>query len=130
MGAVETLRSINGIGSRAKVPVGFNLLVPSQRPSEESANSLAHAVFTTVPSGRTLYYTVRRGESVQMIAARYGVSAQDVRRWNNLTQNGVAVGKRLRIVSDTGPVAKTRKLRPASSVKSTRARSDHRASGD
>ena len=128
--SVETLRSINGIGSRAKVPVGFNLLVPSQRPSEESANSLAHAVFTTVPSGRTLYYTVRRGESVQMIAARYGVSAQDVRRWNNLTQNGVAVGKRLRIVSDTGPVAKTRKPRPASSVKSTRARGDHRASGD
>jgi len=74
---------------------------------------------------------VRRGESVQIIAARYGVSAQDVRRWNNLTQNSVGVGKRLRIVSDIGPVAKTRKLRPASSsVKSTRARSDHRAAGD
>jgi membrane-bound lytic murein transglycosylase D len=128
--SVETLRSINGIGSRAKVPVGFNVLVPSQRPSEESANSLAHAVFTTVPSGRTVYYTVRRGESVQTIAARYGVSAQDVRRWNNLTQNSVVAGKRLRIVSDVGPVAKTRKLRRASSAKSTHARSDHRAAGD
>jgi LysM repeat protein len=107
------------------------LLVPSQRPSEESGNSLAHAVFTTVPSGRTVYYTVRRGESVQIIAARYGVSAPDVRRWNNLTQNGgLAVGKRLRIVSDIGPVAKTRKLRRASTVKSTRARSDHRAASD
>ena len=128
--SVETLKSINGIGGGAKVPVGHTLLVPSQRPSEESANSLAHAVFTTVPSGRTLYYTARRGESVQMIAARYGVSAQDVRRWNNLTQNGLSVGKRLRIVSDIGPVAKTRQLRRASSVKSTRARSDHRAASD
>ena len=116
--STETLRSVNGIGSRAKVPVGFTLLVPSQRPSAESAASLAHAVFTTVPSGRTLYYTVRRGESVTAIAARYGVSAQELRRWNNLTQNNVAVGKRLRIVTDAGPVVgKTRKLRRASTNK-------------
>ena len=41
--STETLRSVNGIGSRAKVPVGFTLLVPSQRPTAESAASLAHA---------------------------------------------------------------------------------------
>ena len=71
-----------------------------------------------MPSGRTLYYTVRRGESVTAIAARYGVSAQELRRWNNLTQNNVAVGKRLRIVTDAGPVVgKTRKLRRASTNK-------------
>src|SRR5207244_11527805 len=100
--SVEMLKSVNGIGTGAKVPVGHTLLVPSQRPSEESANSLAHAVFTTVPSGRTVYYTVRRGESVPAIAARYGVSVQDLRRWNNLTQNNLVVGKRLRIASDVG----------------------------
>jgi membrane-bound lytic murein transglycosylase D len=122
--SVETLKSVNGIGSRAKVPVGFNLLVPAQRPSAESANSLAQAVFTTVPSGRTLYYTVRRGESVTTIAARYSVSVQDLRRWNNLTQNTVAVGKRLRIVTDVGPVSTTRKLRRASTAKSTGTRPD------
>jgi hypothetical protein len=52
--------------------------VPSQRASAESADSLNQAVFTSVPSGRTLYYTVRRGDTLPVIAARYGVTAQDV----------------------------------------------------
>jgi membrane-bound lytic murein transglycosylase D len=128
--SAETLKSVNGIGARARVPVGHTLLVPAQRPSAESAASLANAVFTSVPSGRTLYYTVRRGESVPTIAARYGVSVQDLRRWNNLTQNTVAVGKQLRIVSDTAPAGKTRKVRRAANSRSTAARGSHRAAGD
>ena len=77
-----------------------------------------------------MYYTVRRGESLPTIAARYGVSAQDLRRWNNLTQNTVAVGKQLRIVSDTAPTGKTRKVRRAANGRSTAARGTHRAAGD
>jgi len=103
--STETLLALNGIGARARVPTGHVLLVPSQRPTAESADSLSQAVFTSVPAGRTFYYQVRRGESLDGIAARYGVSAQDVRHWNNLTQNRVAAGQRLRIVSDTGPRA-------------------------
>ena len=56
--SVETLRAVNGIGPRTRVPAGHTLLVPSQRPSAEAADSLTQAVFTTVPSGRTFYYTV------------------------------------------------------------------------
>ena len=104
--STETLLAVNGIGARARVPTGHVLLVPSQRPTAESADSLAQAVFTSVPAGRTFYYQVRRGDSLDGIASRYGVSAQDVRHWNNLTQNRVAAGQRLRIVSDAGPRAK------------------------
>jgi peptidoglycan lytic transglycosylase D len=129
--SVETLKSVNGIGARARVPVGFALLVPAQRPSAESASSLERTVFTAVPAGRTFYYTVRRGDSVPTIAARYSVTAQDLRRWNNLTQNVVAPGKRLRVVSDAAPVAaKTRKVRRAASTRSTKERRIHRAAGD
>jgi len=125
--SVETLRSINGIGPNAHVPVGHTLLVPAQRPSAESAASLANAVFTSVPAGRTFYYTVRRGESLPAIATRYGVSAQDLRRWNNLTQNAVGVGKRLRIVSDVAPAGKTRKVRRAAGNHPLAAKGTHRA---
>ena len=38
--SVETLRAINGIGPRTRVPRGHTLLVPSQRPSAEAADSL------------------------------------------------------------------------------------------
>ena len=111
--SVETLRSVNGIGVRAKVPVGHMLLVPSQRPSEASETSLERAVFTTVPAGRTVYYTVRRGDSVPTIAARYGLSAAELRRLNSLPRNNVVIGMKLRIVTDAAPASKVRKVRRA-----------------
>ena len=125
--SAETLLAVNGIGPRARVPPGHTLLVPSQRPGAESADSLSQAVFTSVPSGRTLYYTVRRGDTLPLIAARYGVSAQDVRHWNNLTQNKLAAGQRLKIVSDAGPAAKRQgKARRQVSVKPANGKSARR----
>jgi membrane-bound lytic murein transglycosylase D len=84
---VETLRAVNGIGSKAKVRVGHTLLVPSERPTHDAADALSQAVFTTVPQGRTFYYRVKRGDTLARIASRYDVSAQDIRRWNRLAQS-------------------------------------------
>jgi membrane-bound lytic murein transglycosylase D len=106
--SVETLRAINGIGSRAKPAPGHTLLVPAERPSEANIASLSTAVFTSVPQGRTFYYQVRRGDTMASIAARYGVSATDLRHWNGLSQNAVQVGQNLRITSDSAPAAKPR----------------------
>ena len=102
--SLETLKSVNGIGPHSTVPTGYSLLVPSQRASEASAESLEHAVFTTVPAGRTFYYVVRRGDTVHGIAARYGVSMEDIRRWNHLSRNWLRAGEKLRITSDARPV--------------------------
>ena len=77
--SVETLRAVNGIGASSRVPVGHMLLVPSERPTREAAETLAQAVFTTVPAGRTFYYTARRGDTLQRISARYGVTAQEIK---------------------------------------------------
>jgi membrane-bound lytic murein transglycosylase D len=100
--SIETLRSVNGIGPRETVPTGYALLVPMQRPSKEAAASLEDAVFTTVPVNRTLYYTVRRGDSLGAIAARYGVTTEDMRRWNRLKGDVVRAGQKLR-VTDAAP---------------------------
>lgn len=107
---VETLRAVNGIGPKARVPAGHALLVPSQRPTPDAGATLTQAVFTqavltTVPQGRTFYYQVNRGDTLAGIAARYDVSAQDVRRWNKLGQTGIQAGQRLRITSDLAPNA-------------------------
>ena len=97
----ETLRALNGIGSRARVPAGHMVLVPAERGRVDAADaSLERAVFTAVPQGRTFYHTVKRGESLTTIAARYGVTAQDLRTWNSLRQSGVQAGKQLRVTSD------------------------------
>jgi membrane-bound lytic murein transglycosylase D len=102
--SIETLRSVNGIGPRQTVPTGYALLVPMQRPTAEAAESLANAVFTTVTAGRTFFHTVHRGETLHAIAAKYGVTTQDVRRWNRLANDGVRMGQRLRVTSDVPPI--------------------------
>jgi membrane-bound lytic murein transglycosylase D len=102
--SIETLRSINGIGPRETVPTGYALLVPMQRPTAEAAASLVDAVFTTVPAGRTFFHTVARGDTLQGVAARYGVTRQDLRRWNKLRSDNVRTGQKLRVTSDVSPV--------------------------
>jgi len=99
----DTLRAVNGIGTKARVPVGHTLLVPAERPSRDTAATLSNAVFTTVPQGRTFYYRVNRGDTLQSVAAQYSVSAQDLRRWNNLTHASLQAGQQLRITSDRAP---------------------------
>ena len=101
----EALRAVNGIGAKSRVPAGHVLLVPMQGPADAVGDTLSHAVFTTVPQGRTFYYRVNRGDSLAGIAARYGVTIQELRRWNALSQNTVAVGRKLRITSDLAPIA-------------------------
>ena len=49
------------------------------------------------PSARTLLYTARRGDTLVTIADRFGVSLDQLRRWNKLTGIKVAVGRRLHV---------------------------------
>ena len=102
--SLETLRTVNGIGPRARVPVGHALLVPSQAPSDATVASLQNTMFTSVPSGRTIYHRVRKGETLASIAARYDVSTQDLRSWNAGLSAKVVPGQRLRVVSEATPV--------------------------
>ncbi len=108
--SLDTLKTINGIGPRALVPTGHALLVPSQTPSRESVASLGQAVFTTVPEGRTFYYTVRRGDTLASVAVRQGVSLQDLKRWNGIAQDrALRSGQQLRVSSDSPPVHAARR---------------------
>jgi membrane-bound lytic murein transglycosylase D len=113
---LETLRTVNGIGPRAKVPAGHALLVPSQAPSDATMASLQNTVFTTVPSGRSFYHRVRKGDTLTSIAARYGVTPQELKGWNKGLGASLVDGQRLRVVSDVAPAAgkKSKRSRSAS----------------
>jgi membrane-bound lytic murein transglycosylase D len=101
--SVETLKAVNGLGSRSRIHEGHTLLVPAQRPSLESVQSLQLAVFTAVPSGRTFYYTAARGDTLPRVAVRYGVTVQELKSWNSLSRDTLAVGQKLRVTSDVAP---------------------------
>ena len=67
--SVETLRAVNGIGAKARVPVGPHAArAVAAADARVGATTLTHrvtqAVFTTVPQGRTFYYRVNRGDTL------------------------------------------------------------------
>jgi membrane-bound lytic murein transglycosylase D len=101
--SVETLKAVNGLGPRSRVHEGHTLLVPAQRPSLESVQSLQLAVFTAAPSGRTFYYTAVRGDTLLRVAGRYGVTVQELKSWNSLSRDTLAVGQKVRVTSDVAP---------------------------
>jgi len=63
-------------------------------------------VFTTVPSGRTFYYTVRRGDTLAAVASRYGVTTSELKSWNGLGRDSLSSGQKLRVTSDIVPAQK------------------------
>ena len=105
--SVETLRAINGISARSRVPAGHVLLVPAERSSTEAALTLTQAVFTTVPAGRTSYYTVQKGDTLLRIAARHSVTVSELKGWNGLRRDSVFAGQKLRVTSDVVPVSRS-----------------------
>jgi membrane-bound lytic murein transglycosylase D len=52
------------------------------------------------------FYKVQKGDNLGAIAAKYNVEISDLKKWNNLKSNAVALGKSLKIKSDVDPVAK------------------------
>jgi membrane-bound lytic murein transglycosylase D len=123
--SVESLRAVNGIGAKSKVPVGHALLVPSQGPADAAAETLSQAVFTTVPQGRTFYYRVARGDTLASIASRYAVTTLDLRRWNSLTPTAaVNAGQTLRVTSDLAPsVSRSKRATGKTSTAAVKAKS-------
>ena len=46
------------------------------------------------------YYTVQKGDNLSLIAKKYDVSVTDIKQWNKLQSNAVALGKSLKIKSN------------------------------
>lgn len=55
------------------------------------------------------WYKVRKGDNIAAIAAKYNVNVIDLKKWNNLKTNTVALGRNLKIKSDIDAVVKNPK---------------------
>ncbi|KRD11420.1 lytic transglycosylase [Flavobacterium sp. Root901] len=52
------------------------------------------------------FYKVKKGDNLGSIADKYNVNISDLKKWNNLKSNAVALGKTLKIKSDIDSSAK------------------------
>lgn len=49
---------------------------------------------------RTKYHTVRRGDNLSDIAAKYDVSLAELKKWNGIKKNNIQAGQRLKIETE------------------------------
>jgi membrane-bound lytic murein transglycosylase D len=81
--SVSDLAAANDLGPTDSIQ-GVEALVVPVPPAAESSH-------------RTLLYTARRGDTLVTIADRFGVSLEQLRRWNQMTGTRVEPGRRLHV---------------------------------
>ena len=91
-----------------------------QSDSIEGVEALLVPLAPAAAPARMLMYTARRGDTLVTIADRFGVSLNQLRRWNKLTGIKVEPGRRLH-VAEPSVVARAshshRRRSPASGAK-------------
>jgi membrane-bound lytic murein transglycosylase D len=72
---------------------------------------------TAVRPASTQHYRLRRGDTLITVADRFGVSVEDLRRWNHLSSNTVRVGHTLAVSEPVrlAPHGRTRRSRARAS---------------
>ena len=62
-------------------------------------------------------HKVKRGETLGQIATKYGVTVDNLRKWNNIKGNNIAAGQNLKVYSDKKVDRKTDKTDKTSKKK-------------
>jgi membrane-bound lytic murein transglycosylase D len=79
------LAAWNGMAPRDTLPVGRKLVIWTDRETAPRTSPTAALGNTT----RKLRYTVRKGDSLYLIANRFRVSINDIARWNKLDKSKI-----------------------------------------
>lgn len=85
--------------STNKILVGERLTIYVNQKDRVKSTSMA-AKTTAENVNQTTYYTVQKGDTLWNISQKYeGVTVNDLKKWNNLTNNNVKVGQKIKINS-------------------------------
>jgi|WetSurMetagenome_2_1015567.scaffolds.fasta_scaffold38100_2 membrane-bound lytic murein transglycosylase D len=110
---VSDIRNWNNIPYTTTIKIGqtLNIYVPEEMKDyyssldktteiETNSNVVTTKTTKTTKNAGIVYHKVRRGETLGLIAAKYGVSVNQLRDWNNISGNKILSGKNLRIYPD------------------------------
>ena len=99
--SVNALMQANNLPNPNFVYSGQRLVIPA---GSRAGTSAAAPLANSTAAGA--YYTVRAGDTLYLIAARYGTSINSIARANSLwSYNTIYTGQQLRIPGVSGPVA-------------------------
>jgi len=93
--SISSIARLNGLGRRYLIRPGQRLKVPGSSRSR-SVPILSRNLSR---EGNKLVYTVKRGDSLYLIANAFSTTIQNIKNLNNLTSNRLDVGQKLIIQS-------------------------------
>ncbi len=96
----EELRRLNPELRRSIVPQtqgGYFLKVPTGMGARVRQAKSQMEQWTQPPSSRRTWYRVRRGDSLSVLASRFGMSVSTLKRLNGISGNLIRPGQRLRV---------------------------------
>jgi membrane-bound lytic murein transglycosylase D len=97
--SVKELKDINGLRSnRLSIGQKIKLLGEASEPASEGSRRSAAG------SGGQAVHVVRKGESLYLIARKYGMSIPELKKMNGLSRARIVPGKRLKVTA-AAPVA-------------------------
>lgn len=74
---------------------------------------------SSIGDGERITHKVRKGETLSHISMKYGVSLNNIRRWNGIKGNNIRVGQKIVIYSNNkGPASSSASSKTSSSSKS------------
>jgi membrane-bound lytic murein transglycosylase D len=99
--SLEELKRLNPELRRNIVPrskgLGYHLKVPMGMASLVAAHRSTFPIWTQPPPPPTQWYRIRRGDSLSVVARRFGMKVRQLKEMNNLSSNLIRVGRRLRV---------------------------------
>jgi membrane-bound lytic murein transglycosylase D len=113
------LAQANQLTADASLPSGAHLVIPVAASTETSLVRVREAA-----AHQFVHYRVRPGDTVDLIADRYDVTAYQIRRWNGLKTSKLVPGRTLHlyVAAETHTAPRTSSPRPS-------ARSKHPSAG-
>ena len=88
---VDELKAANNITGDA-VKAGQTLVIPAKGEAAKLA--------AAKPEPKTSKYTVRKGDNLGKIAAKHGITVDELKELNNLTDNNIMVGQSIVVPGD------------------------------
>ena len=117
------------IAARVKKPKTDSTAVASVSKPTTVSNSIAQVVAKEQKVYKeekvvsfqdvTKFHKVKKGDNLSEIADKYDVAMSDIKKWNKLKSNNVALGKSLKIITNERVVTTVRKLVKSENIAST-----------
>ena len=114
---VAELRTANNLSENDVIKAGQKLIIPDADIGTAAALSSTKNTASAAPAGKTIEYTVKKGDTLYGIARNNGMSVADLMSLNNLDSNAVIkVGQKLKVSAGTtgsGSSGSTKTSEPA-----------------